>query len=632
MLDYLTDPLKSFNRLGGASFVNLDPKNLTYELRFSSSPRNSKQYGLFKTDLDWKTNLIYSLFPILGPRDKNAIEGGDPGYFREGFVVVQKAIDFALISVLSNRSIDNVDINLKRFPYPPYDDDKFVAIIQALFPFIIIISFIFTVILTAKAIVYEKETGIKEAMKLMGMKTWVYWLSWYIKTFLLLLPSLLFMIISYKIKVELNSGGYASIINKTDPFLFALFMFLYASSSITFTFMCTTFFKTANVAAAGTGVIWFFSYLPYIFISLRYEKMSLLDKVMALFVNNLALSEGIQLIGMFEGKGTGINFSNWTSGISVDDSFCMIIVMGFMCFNTIFHMIMTLYLDNTFPGKYGIPRPLNYPFRFLMRKPKNLEIDVGMMNGDQTNKDISTIRNMNANGADSSLSEAFVEDESIYASNKIGIAINNISKSFVQLGVVKQAVRNLNLNIYEGQISVLLGHNGAGKSTTISMITGLCEPNNGNILINDVDIVKNTKEARKYLGYCPQHNLLFDDLTVYEHLKFFSKLKENFDDTEIDKMLEIINLSDKKHALSRTLSGGMKRKLSVAIAFIGNSKIVILDEPSSGMDPQARHSTWSLLQKFKKEYNTTILLTTHFMDEVKTLNLFLKFFICFKKI
>ena len=69
--------------------------------------------------------------------------------------------------------------------------------------------------------------------------------------------------------------------------------------------MCTTFFKTANLAAAGTGVIWFFSYLPYIFISLRYEKMNLLDKILALFVNNLALAEGLQLIGMFEGKGTG---------------------------------------------------------------------------------------------------------------------------------------------------------------------------------------------------------------------------------------------------------------------------------------------------------------------------------------
>lgn len=182
---------------------------------------------------------------MLGPREKSKIDGGDPGYFREGFIQLQKAIDFALIG-LTNSSVNTIDLNLKRFPYPPYNDDKFVVIIAALFPFIIVISFVFTVILTAKAIVYEKETGLKEAMKLMGMKTWVYWLSWYIKTFILLLPSLIFMIVSYKVKVNLKNGGQASIIDQTDPFLFAIFMLLYASSTITFTFLTTTFFKKVN--------------------------------------------------------------------------------------------------------------------------------------------------------------------------------------------------------------------------------------------------------------------------------------------------------------------------------------------------------------------------------------------------
>lgn len=112
------------------------------------------------------------------------------------------------------------------------------------------------------------------------------------------------------------------------------------------------------------------------------------------------------------------------------------------------------------------------------------------------------------------------------------------------------------------------------------MITGLAKSTSGKILINGLDIIEKTKEARTFIGFCPQHNLLFDDLTVYEHLKFFAKLKNNFDEQEIDNMLDIINLSDKKHALAKTLSGGMKRKLSVSIAFIGKSSIVILDEPS----------------------------------------------------
>ncbi len=147
------------------------------------------------------------------------------------------------------------------------------------------------------------------------------------------------------------------------------------------------------------------------------------------------------------------------------------------------------------------------------------------------------------------------------------------------------------------------------------MVTGLTAPDRGEISICGHNINTETDQARSVLGYCPQHNLLFNDLTVQEHLEFFARLKRYYDQTEIDDMLKLINLYDKKFAMSKTLSGGMKRKLSVAIAFIGGSKIVILDEPSSGMDPQARHSTWSLLQKFRKERDCTILLTTHFMDE-----------------
>lgn len=190
--------------------------------------------------------------------------------------------------------IDDVKLQLKRHPYPPYQNDPFISVIQLLFPFIIMLSFIVTIILTAKSIVYEKETGIKESMRLMGMKSWIYWLSWYIKTFSLLLPSIIFMTIAYKIKLPLPNGTKGSIIENSDGFLFFLFIFLYGSASITFMFMCTTFFKKANSAAAGAGIIWFASYLPYIFIQIRYEEMSLFLKTIVMFVVNLCMSEGIK--------------------------------------------------------------------------------------------------------------------------------------------------------------------------------------------------------------------------------------------------------------------------------------------------------------------------------------------------
>jgi len=320
------------------------------------------------------------------------------------------------------------------------------------------LSFIFTVILTAKAITYEKETGIKEAMKLMGMKLWIYWLSWYIKTFVLLLPSLIFMIVSYKIKVNLNSGGQASIIDKTDPVLFTLFMFLYASSSITFTFMCSTFFKKANSAAAGVGIIWFFSYLPYIFISLRYEKMNLASKILALFVNNLAMSEGIQLIGMFEGKGTGINFSNWTTGISVDDTFNLFQVMIVMFFNNFIHLGLLYYFESIFPGDHGIGKPWYFPFSCLISKRSVSDQSIPL-------KTVNISQNV----------ENEMVEETIN-SKKIGVKIENIIKTFRQLGNLKTAVNNFTLEIEPNELMGILGHNGAGKTTLINILTGILTP------------------------------------------------------------------------------------------------------------------------------------------------------------
>lgn len=252
-------------------------------------------------DQDWKTKFLYFPFPILGPRERSENDGGDPGYVREGFIQIQKAIDFALIEQY-NSTVNSIDLKLQRFSFPPYTNDKFVAIIAAFLPFVVLISFVFTIILTAEAIVHEKETGLKEAMKLMGMKPWVYWFSWYLKTFVLLIPAIILMVVSFKYKVTSQQGDKASIINFSDPILLTVFLVFYASSSITFMFVCTTFFKKANSAASGAGVIWIISYLPFIFVSLRYEKMTHFFKLAICFVNNLAMSEGLFMIGQFEGK------------------------------------------------------------------------------------------------------------------------------------------------------------------------------------------------------------------------------------------------------------------------------------------------------------------------------------------
>jgi ATP-binding cassette, subfamily A (ABC1), member 3 len=157
------------------------------------------------------------------------------------------------------------------------------------------------------------------------------------------------------------------------------------------------------------------------------------------------------------------------------------------------------------------------------------------------------------------------------------------------------------LTMYEGQIFVLLGHNGAGKTTTASMITGLLPPTSGSISVYGRNVPEDLDDVRYDIGMgvCPQHDVLYHDLTVEEHLKLFAGIKgvpSKDVNQAVQETIATVGLTEKVKALASSLSGGMKRKLSVGIALIGGSKVVILDEPTSGMDPYSRRSTWQMLK------------------------------------
>ena len=190
----------------------------------------------------------------------------------------------------------------------------------------------------------------------------------------------------------------------------------------------------------------------------------------------------------------------------------------------------------------------------------------------------------------------------------------NISKTFGDL----KAVDNFNGELFPNEIFCLLGHNGAGKSTTINMISGILDPDNGDILLNGRSLVTNKSYLYENIGLCQQEDIYFDYLTVEEHLQYMCRIKgSKINNKEIEELIEQIELSPKKNALCSTLSGGQKRKLCIALALIGDSKIILLDEPTSGMDVMARRSLWEFLKNYKKD--KILLLTTHFLDEAEYL-------------
>ncbi|NXX20269.1 ABCAD protein, partial [Podargus strigoides] len=185
------------------------------------------------------------------------------------------------------------------------------------------------------------------------------------------------------------------------------------------------------------------------------------------------------------------------------------------------------------------------------------------------------------------------------------------------------AVKDLSITFHRGQITALLGPNGAGKTTVISLLTGLYPPSSGTIIINGKDIRTDLAAIRTELGVCPQYDVLFNTLTVREHLLLYGSVKapswtKEQLNQQVSGALEDVDLSQHQYKPVAALSGGMKRRLSIAISFIGNSKTIVLDEPTSGVDPCSRRSIWDVLLKYKA--GCTLIFTTHHLDEAEVLS------------
>ncbi|WP_373600508.1 ABC transporter ATP-binding protein [Paraclostridium bifermentans] len=198
------------------------------------------------------------------------------------------------------------------------------------------------------------------------------------------------------------------------------------------------------------------------------------------------------------------------------------------------------------------------------------------------------------------------------------IEVKNITKRFND----KLALDNISFNIGKGEIFGLIGPNGAGKSTLINIMTNLVLPNNGSIYIGGMDLNKKPVEVKSMIGLVPQELAIIEHLTPYDNLEYFGALyglKGKLLKERVNEALEIAGLIDVKRKKVKKLSGGMKRRLNIVIAMLHHPSILILDEPTVGVDAQSRNYIFSILKKLSIEQNTTIVYTSHYMEEVEHL-------------
>uniref|UniRef100_A0A8I3MPS8 ABC transporter domain-containing protein n=1 Tax=Canis lupus familiaris TaxID=9615 RepID=A0A8I3MPS8_CANLF len=560
------------------------PLEIKYRLRFSCIQRNSltsKLTSYYDTLEGWGTSLLYPRNPSQAPRAFGQIDGGLPGYNQEGFLAIQHALDKAIMQHhahnATTRMFEDLTVLVKRFPHGAHIQDKFLLILQNEFPLLLMLSFICIELIIINSIALEKERKMKEYMCMMGVNNWQHWAAWFIMFFISTLIVISFMTILFCIEVHVSGNS--------DPSLIFVFLLCFATATILFAFMISTFFQKAHVATAAGGIIFFFTYLPYLYLTFSYPQRTYFQKVAFCLLSNIAMALGVRLISSFEIRGTGMRWKH-VGGLSGEFNFSHVLVM--LVLDSVLYGLVAWYVEAVLPGEYGIPKPWYF---FVM---------------------VSTV--LDVGDPDKASESKFIQEEPTDLAK--GIEIRQLYK----VGSKHVAVKGLTMNLYQGQITVLLGHNGAGKTTMCCMLTGVLAPSSGWVYINGYDISCNVAQIRKSMGWCPQHDILFDNFTVAEHLYFYARLKGlscHKCPEEVQRMLHVLGLEDKRDALSKFLSGGTKRKLSIGIALIAGSKVLMLDEPTSGMDAISRRAIWDLLQQHKSD--RTVLLTTHFMDEADLL-------------
>ena len=198
------------------------------------------------------------------------------------------------------------------------------------------------------------------------------------------------------------------------------------------------------------------------------------------------------------------------------------------------------------------------------------------------------------------------------------INVENVTKRFGN----KIVLDNISFEIKEGEIFGFIGPNGAGKSTLINIMNGILVADGGSIEICGHDVLKDSIEAKKSVGYVPQEISLLEDLNAYSNLEYFGALyglKGGLLKERIKEALEITGLADKKKEKVKKYSGGMKRRLNIAVAIMHHPKVLILDEPTVGVDPQSRNHIFDFIKRIGKEWGTTVIYTSHYMEEVEEL-------------
>ncbi|XXG81173.1 hypothetical protein AAC387_Pa09g1870 [Persea americana] len=467
-----------------------------------------------------------------------------------------------------------------------------------------VIQLLFPVFLTC--LVYDKQHKLRIMMKMHGLGDGPYWLVSYIYFFLI---SSIYMIWF----AVMGSVVGLEIFLLNNYTIQLVFYFVYLNLQVAFTFLAATVFsdvKTATVLGYiyvfGSGLLGTFLFQNYVE-DTTFSRSWLMTMEL---VPGFSLYRGLYELSQYAlaGHYTGTSGMTWED--LNDQGNGMKETLVIMTLEWLIFLVASYYLDQVVSSGNGVSRdPLFFLGNFQKKHNRSFKISSRRQRSivfvDLENPDISEER---------------LEVEKILdqQGKQHPIVCHNLNKVYSGRDSKKHAVENLSLAVPFGECFGLLGPNGAGKTTLIKMLTGFLQPTSGTAFIDGLDIISDMDKIYKKIGVCPQHDLIWENLTGREHLLFYGRvrnLKGELLQQVVDDSLKSLNLyqGNVGDQLAGKYSGGMKRRLSVGISLIGDTQVVFMDEPTTGLDPESRNNLWHVVKMAKT--NRAIILTTHSMEE-----------------
>ncbi|KAB2055398.1 hypothetical protein E1A91_A11G036400v1 [Gossypium mustelinum] len=522
-------------------------------------------------------------------------------------------------------------VEFKEFAHPAMERLETIAMVgPTFFLAIAMFSFVFQI----GSLVSEKELKLRQAMTMMGLLDSAYWLSWLTWEGLMTLISSLFIILfgmMFQFDFFLNNS-----------FAVLLFIFfLFQLNMVGFAFMLSAFMsKSSSATTVGFSIfiIGFFTQIvttvgfPY---SDSYSQT--LRSIWSLFPPNL-LAQALRLLSDATASSTdiGISWSRRTECAPNDDE-CVITINDiyiWLLATFIVWVVLAIYFDNIIPNASGVRKPILYflrPGYWTGKGGKEKEGGVCSCIGKAPPLEHNTPDD-----------EDVLEEENLVRTQtregtvdpNVAVQTRGLAKTFpgtrtcgfcckCKKTAPYHAVKGLWVNLAKDQLFCLLGPNGAGKTTAINCLTGITPVTSGDALIygNSVRSSVGMSNIRRIIGVCPQFDILWNALSGKEHLELFASVKglrPSTINSVVQKSLEEVRLTEAAKVRAGSYSGGMKRRLSVAVALLGDPKLVILDEPTTGMDPITRRHVWDIIESAKR--GRAIVLTTHSMEEADVLS------------